>query len=156
MHELSATPEKSCVKRTLGWGSKKLREKDPRMGFRQGILGFRNFGKKDPRMGFGGLEKGPSDGIWKVSVLTAGEQAMEMLREDGKIAIRVVDAGVMMIRHGSGECDLDIRAHGGQHEAIDEGVVGVVVGAQEEAALGTAAGDQVVITWNDLTGECHA
>jgi hypothetical protein len=55
--------------------------------------------------------------------------------EDGKIAVQVVDAGVVMIRHGSRECDLDICAHGGQREAIDEGVVGVVVGAQEEAAL---------------------
>jgi hypothetical protein len=81
---------------------------------------------------------------------------MKMLGEDGEIAVRVVDAGVVMIRHGSRECDLDIRAHCGQRKAIDEGVVGVVVGAQEEAALGTAAGDQVVITGHDLAGECHA
>jgi hypothetical protein len=40
-----------------------------------------------------------------------------------------------MIRHGSGECDLDICAHGGQRKAINEGIVGIVVGAQEEAAL---------------------
>jgi hypothetical protein len=70
-----------------------------------------------------------------MSVLTAGEQSMKMFGEDGVIPVRVVDAGVVMIRHGSGECDLDIRAHGGQRKAIDEGVVGVVVGAQEETAL---------------------
>ena len=79
-----------------------------------------------------------------------------MLGEDREVAVRVVDAGVVMIRHGSGECDLHIRAHGGQRKAIDEGVVGIVVGAQEEAALGAAASDQVVITGHDLAGECHA
>ena len=71
----------------------------------------------------------------KVSVLAAGEQPVKMLGEDGEIAVRVVDTSVVMIRHGGGECDLDIRAHGGQREAIDEGVVGVVVGTQEETAL---------------------
>ena len=79
-----------------------------------------------------------------------------MLSEDSEVAVRIVDAGVMMIRHDGGKCDLDIRAHGGQRKAIDEGVVGVIVGAQEKAALGPAAGDQVVITGDDLAGECHA
>jgi hypothetical protein len=41
----------------------------------------------------------------------------------------------MVIRHGGGECDLDIRAHGGQRKTIYIGIIGIVVGAQEEAAL---------------------
>jgi hypothetical protein len=41
----------------------------------------------------------------------------------------VVDTGVMVIGHGSGECNLDIRAHGGRRKAIDEAIVGIVVGA---------------------------
>jgi len=32
-----------------------------------------------------------------VSILTTGEQAVEMLGEDGKIAGRVVDAGVVVL-----------------------------------------------------------
>jgi hypothetical protein len=84
------------------------------------------------------LAEGPFEKVFesaKVSVLTTGEQAVKMLGEDGEIAIRVVDAGVVVIRHSDGKCDLDLRVHGGQSEAIDEGVVGVVVGAQEEATL---------------------
>jgi hypothetical protein len=35
-----------------------------------------------------------------VRVLAAGEQSMEMLGENGEVAVRVVDTGVMMIvRH---------------------------------------------------------
>jgi hypothetical protein len=91
-----------------------------------------------------------------VSVLTKGEQAVKMLGKDGKIAVRVMDAGVVVIRHSDGECDLDLRAHGSQCEAKDEGVVGVVVGAQEEASLGTAAGDHVVTAGHNLERDCHA
>jgi hypothetical protein len=80
---------------------------------------------------------------------------MKMLGEDGEVAVRVVDAGVMMIRHCDGKCDLHIRAYGGQSKAVNKGIIGVVVGAQEEAALGTAAGDHVVTTGDDLAGECH-
>jgi hypothetical protein len=71
----------------------------------------------------------------EVRVLAAGKQAVEMLSEDRKIAVRIVDARVVAIRHSDYACDLDIRAHGSQSQAIDEGVVGVVVGAQEEASL---------------------
>jgi hypothetical protein len=92
----------------------------------------------------------------KVSVLTASEQAVKMLGEDREVAVWVVEAGMMVIRHSDGKDDLDIRAHGGQSKAVNECVVGVVIGTQEEAPLGTAAGDHVVTTGHDLTSECHA
>jgi hypothetical protein len=76
----------------------------------------------------------------KVSVLTAGEQPMKMLSEDRKIAVWVVDAGVMVIRHGDGEGNLDIRAHGGQSKAVDKCVIGIIIGAQEEAPFRTTPG----------------
>jgi hypothetical protein len=41
-------------------------------------------------------------------------------------------------------------------EAVGEGVVGVVVGAQEEAPLGTATGNHVVTTGHDLAREGYA
>ena len=47
------------------------------------------------------------------------------------------------------------RGHSGQSKAVNKGIIGVVVGAQEEAAFGTAAGDHVVTTGDDLAGECH-
>ena len=79
-----------------------------------------------------------------------------MLCEDGEVAIWVVDAGVVVIGHGDGECDIHVRSLGCQHEAVDEGVVGVLVWAQEEASLGTATGDHVVTTGHDLARERHA
>jgi hypothetical protein len=34
-----------------------------------------------------------------VGILTAGKQSVEMLGEDGKISVQVVDAGVVVTRH---------------------------------------------------------
>jgi len=79
-----------------------------------------------------------------------------MLGEDREVAVRVVDSGVMMIGHSDGKCDLNIRAYGGQSKTIDKRVIGIVVGAQNEASFGTAAGDHVVTTGHDLARECHA
>ena len=92
----------------------------------------------------------------EVGVLAAGEKAMKTLGEDGEIAIRVVDAGVVVIGHRDGERDLDLGALGGHGEAVDECVVGVVVGAEEESPLGAAAGNHVVTTGHDLAREGHA
>ena len=92
----------------------------------------------------------------KVRVLTASEQPMKMLGEDREVTVWVVDTGVMMIGHCDGKCDLDIRAYSGQSKAVDECAIGVVIGAQEKAPLGTAAGDHVVTTGHDLAWECHA
>jgi len=44
----------------------------------------------------------------------------------------------------------------GQCEAVDEGVGGVVVWAQEVAPLGAASGYHVVTAGHDLARECHA
>ena len=79
-----------------------------------------------------------------------------MLGEDREVAVRVMDAGVMVIGHCDRKCDLDIRTFGGQSKTVDEGVISVVIGAQEEAALGTATGDHVVTTGHDLARERHA
>ena len=80
----------------------------------------------DNRGRFGGPEAFKSA---EVGVLTPGEKAMKVLGEDGEIAVWVVDAGLVVVRHRDGERNLDFRASGGQGEAVDEGVVGVVVGA---------------------------
>ena len=63
---------------------------------------------------------------------------------------------MVVIRHGDGERNLDLGLLGGHGEAVDEGVVGVVVWAQEEAPLGAAAGYHVVAAGHDLARECHA
>jgi hypothetical protein len=91
-----------------------------------------------------------------VGVLTARKKPVEMLGEDGEVAVGVVDAGVVMVRHRGGKCDLDFRADGGQDETIGEGIIRIFVGAKEEAPLGTSAGDHVVTTWHDLARESHA
>jgi len=41
-----------------------------------------------------------------------GEKAMKVLGEDGKIAIWVVDAGVVVFRYRDGKGNLDLRAFG--------------------------------------------
>jgi hypothetical protein len=92
----------------------------------------------------------------EVGVLAAGEKTMKTFGEDGKVSFWVVDAGVVVIGHRDGECDLDLGALGGHGEAVDECVVGVVVGAEEESPLGAAAGNHVVTTGHDLARECHA
>ena len=92
----------------------------------------------------------------EVGVLAAGKQTVEILGEDGEVAVRVVDASVVVVRHCDGERDLYLRVLGRQGQAVDEGVVGVLVGAQEEAPLGTATGDHVVTAGHDLAGDSHA
>ena len=89
-------------------------------------------------------------------VLTAGEQPVKMLGEDGEVTVRVVDAGVVMVGHCDGKCDLDSRAFGGQPKAVDECAIDVVIGSQEEAPLGTTAGDHVVTTRYALARKYHA
>jgi hypothetical protein len=71
----------------------------------------------------------------KVRVLTAGEQPVKMLGEDREVAIRVVDASVMMIGHCDGKCDLDIRAYSGQSKAVDECAIGVIIGVLRRAPV---------------------
>jgi len=84
------------------------------------------FDQADDGSGFGGPEVFEAA---EVSVLAAGEKSVEMLGEDREIAVRVVDACVVMVGHRDGEGNLDVRAFGGQGEAVDEGVVGVLIGA---------------------------
>ena len=79
-----------------------------------------------------------------------------MFGENWEIAIRIVDAGMVMVRHGDGKCDIDLCALGSQDEAVDEGVVGLFVGAQEESSLGASAGNHVVMAGHDLARKGHA
>jgi len=57
----------------------------------------------------------------------------EVLGKDRVVADRGVDAGTVVIRHGREESHLDIGALGCQREAVDDGFVGFVVRAKEEA-----------------------
>ena len=75
---------------------------------------------------------------------------MKMLGEDGEVAIWIVDASVVMVRHRDRECDMNLGADRGQDQAVEEGVIRVSVGAQKEAPLGTTARNHVVTTWHDL------
>jgi hypothetical protein len=91
-----------------------------------------------------------------MGVLAAGKQGVEVLEEAGEVAVGVVDACVIVVGHGDDEEDFDLGAPCGEGEAIDEGVVGVVIRSQEEAPLGTAAGDHVVGPWEYLAWKAHA
>jgi hypothetical protein len=56
----------------------------------------------------------------------------------------------MVVRHGAWKENLDAEAQSSVGKAVDEGVVGLLVGAQQELPLRTAACDHVEPTWNDL------
>jgi hypothetical protein len=63
------------------------------------------------------------------TLLLCLKSALRLMRSPGSWML------VWWIRHRDSECDLDIRARGSQCETIEKGVVGVVVGAQEETLL---------------------
>jgi hypothetical protein len=60
-----------------------------------------------------------------------------------------------MIAHRAGQQDVDLAAQRGGDQAVQEGVVGRGVRAEQELALGAAAGDQVELTRKHLPRE-HA
>jgi hypothetical protein len=91
-----------------------------------------------------------------MGVLAAGEKGVEVFGENGEVAFGVVDAGVVVVGHRHDEENPDLGTLGGEGEAIDEGVVGIVVRAQEEAPLGATAGNHVVGTRQNLAWEAHA
>ena len=79
-----------------------------------------------------------------------------MLGKDWEIAVRVVHAGVVVVGHRDDKEEVDLGATGGETETVGEGIVGFRVGTQEEASLGTTAGDHVIATGQDLAWEGHA
>src|SRR5438876_5552393 len=74
-------------------------------------------------------------------VLVFCNKLVEMGKEVGQLALDINDAGVMVIGHRGGEDDPDPVLFGGDSEAIDESVVRVGVGAQEEPPLRTTSRD---------------
>jgi hypothetical protein len=58
----------------------------------------------------------------------------------------------MMVGHGAGQEDLDTMALRRLGETVEEGVVGLDVGAQQELSLRAAARDHVEPAGNDLAG----
>jgi len=83
-------------------------------------------------------------------VLTFGEQLMKVLEEGRVIAVGVLDSSMVMVAHGRGEDDTNQVPLGCDGEAIDEGVVGLVVRANEKLPLCAAASDHVGPTGKDF------
>src|SRR5678816_780188 len=61
----------------------------------------------------------------------------------------------MVIRESAGQQDRDVAALRGVREAVEEGIVGGRVGAQQELALRAAARDHVEPSGDDLAGQAH-
>src|SRR6188474_3242636 len=76
-------------------------------------------------------------------VLAARKELVEMLDELGIPAGPVEDHGVVVVAHRARQDHVDVAAHGGVDEAVEERVVGRVVWPQQELALGAATRDQV-------------
>jgi len=83
-------------------------------------------------------------------ILTFGEQLMKVFEERRVVAVRVLDARMVMVAHGRGEDDANPVPLGCDGEAIDEGVVGLVVRAHEKLPLCAAASDHVGPTGKDF------
>jgi hypothetical protein len=60
------------------------------------------------------------------------------------LTVGVVNPSVVVVGQGRGECDVDVGAVCGEAEAVEESVVGGLVGAEEEAPLRTATGYHLV------------
>ena len=54
-------------------------------------------------------------------VLTFGEELMKVFEERRVVAVRVLDACMMMVAHGRGEDDADPVSMGCDGQAVDEG-----------------------------------
>jgi hypothetical protein len=80
---------------------------------------------------------------------------VEVFGEYGEVAFRVADAGVVVVRHRDGKRDINLGPLGGEAEAVKEGVVGFVVGAEEEAPLGAATSYHVVAVRENLPRKGH-
>ena len=88
-------------------------------------------------------------------ILTFGEQLMKVFEERRVVAVRVLDACMMMVAHGRGEDDADPVSMGGDSQAVDEGVVGLAVWPHEKLPLRTAARDHVRPTRKDFARNRH-
>jgi hypothetical protein len=80
-----------------------------------------------------------------------GQQLVEALEELRKSTLAIDDDAMPVVRHGQEGDDLDVRPLCGEAQAVEEGIVRVQVRPQEEHALGTAAGDHVDASGNDLS-----
>src|SRR5262245_17823830 len=78
---------------------------------------------------------------------------MKMLDELRVASLAVVDHGMVVVTHRARQEHVDLTAQGGVDQAVEEGVDGGHIGAQQELTLAAAAGDQVALARKDLTGE---
>ena len=75
-------------------------------------------------------------------VMVFGEEAMEFSGKRDDVVFGVVDTGVVMVAHGDGPQDLDAGFLGGNSQAIEEGLIGSLGGAQEELTLGATTAEE--------------
>src|SRR4051812_14111171 len=61
-------------------------------------------------------------------ILALGEELVEMFDERWIVAVGIVDTGVMMVAHRHREQHFDPASGGGNRQAVNEGVVRLVVG----------------------------
>ena len=88
-------------------------------------------------------------------VLTFGEQLMKVFEERRVVAVRVLDAPMVMVAQGRGENDADPVSMGCDGQAVDEGVVGLAVWPHEKLPLRTAASNHVRPTRKDFARNRH-
>jgi hypothetical protein len=84
------------------------------------------------------------------AVLVLGQQLVKTLEELGEAALYVPEDGMIVVAVGDEGDELDAGAAGGVPETVEEGVVRLTVGAQEELPLSTATSDEVHATSHNL------
>jgi hypothetical protein len=92
----------------------------------------------------------PRSAFWAL-----GEHLVEVLGERGDGAVAIVDHGVVVVRHGGRQADVDVEELRCLREAVDERVIGLLVGTQQELPLRAAARDHGEPAGNDECGAAY-
>jgi hypothetical protein len=74
-----------------------------------------------------------------------------MLDELRVATCSVVDHSVVVVAHHAGQEHVDVTPQGGVDQAVQEGIVGRRVGAEQELPLRAPAGDQIELAGQHLT-----
>ena len=80
-------------------------------------------------------------------VLASCHELVKMLEERGDVTVPIKDDRVVMVRFGKREQDIDAEPDRCKRQAVDERVVGGVIGPEQKHALRAAAREHVELAW---------
>ena len=88
-------------------------------------------------------------------IVVLGQEAVKFSGKGHDTVFGVVDAGMVVIAHGDGPQDPDTGFLCGNGQTIEEGLIGLFGGPQEELSLGTSTAKEPDAALGDVTGHGH-